>query len=287
MAQLIIETITRVAGDERNLEITQGFGINWALTIQGVSHPFSRAGGKHAAAFRYVGNNIPLEVRGTYAFPAGPANYRLRGTGPQNFQITSQNLSVTGTSTGDAVDFTFVGFSHQGGVPGSPFKVDGNWTWTILRATDDSPMAPTATTPLEIYFMFGNHNVPYLWNRRYILELISPLFPTYQDVANQPWANLEGNIIRNAVRQLWNHGGQRLFYDSTYVSGGATAHLTRFNFNLETIMTRTVNTCNCYDLAALVKVALGSFGLKPDPLHPGNNIPVSGPSPKKRAMLTI
>ncbi|KAL2024323.1 hypothetical protein VTK56DRAFT_8805 [Thermocarpiscus australiensis] len=275
MSRLDIRQITRISPDPRNLEIREGYGIPARFTVPfPQNHIFSAADPDHPTAFLYDPARVPLLVRGAYVFAAGRASYRLRGTGPGNFQITSQAFDVTGTGAGPAVEFTAGPFSHQGGAPGSPFKLQGDWTWSILRAADDGVVTTSVATPLEIYFMFGNPALPGLWPGIYLLDLIRLAFPDYQTVAGQPWANVEGIVIRDAVRRLWGLGGEQMHYDSRYRDGGSTQHLLGTEFNVGTFMTRARNTCNCHDLAALVKVTLGSLGTKPDPLHPGAEVPV-------------
>lgn len=231
MAQLVIREITRINLDVKNLEIRQGFGNNKRFTIAG-NHIFSAADPNHPAAFLYDPNHIPLSVEGSYVFGAVGASYRLRGSGPNGFVITSQSFNVPANPSGrDAFIFTATVFSHQDGVPGSPFKLRGDFTWSILRETNAEVIATSGPTHLELYFMFGEHALPYSWPGIYLLDLIDLSFPDYAAVRNQPWANLEGTIIRNAVRRLWGLGGRQLFYDSTYRTGGASQYLLGTEFN--------------------------------------------------------
>ncbi|KAK0718566.1 hypothetical protein B0T26DRAFT_752477 [Lasiosphaeria miniovina] len=283
MAAVQITGITRVNGDANNYDIRQGFGAAETFTVRNDDAIFNTADAVPAppteaarpAAFLFAAANIPLTVNGTYGFPVGLAAYRLRGDGPGGFQITSQNFNATGVAGGAAVPFTATVFSHAGPQPASPFKVAGDWTWTILPAAGGGGIATSAGTRLEVYFMLGDHDVPFPFAATQILELIRLSFPTYGTIAGQPWANIEGPLIWEITQRLWLLGRPGLFYDSTFATGGAAQHLLGTNFNLETMVSTVgVRTCNCYDLASLVKLALGSLGKKPDPANNGAEIPV-------------
>ncbi|KAK3375555.1 hypothetical protein B0T24DRAFT_676485 [Lasiosphaeria ovina] len=283
MAAYTITSISRVTNDDLNTDIRVGFGDANApgggmrMTVRD-DHIYSAADPVHPAAFMYAANHIPLVVSGSHLFPAGVAAYRVRGTGPNNFTITTQPFNVTGVA-GTAVNFGASVFSNAGGAPGSPFKVVGNWTWSILNGTTGAVIATSAATPLELYFFFGDHCLPYIYSQTHFLELIRLSIPTYDIVAGQAWAAIELTIIWNAVVNLWNHGGAALCYDSRFRKGGVAEHLRRNNFNLGSIMTRSVATCNCFDLAALAKLTLLSLGRNTngEPMIAGTALQVDRP----------
>lgn len=286
MAQLVIASITRIKNDDANFDVRQGFGGNEQHTVRPNDVIFDSAElvpapateGSHPTAFRFIANHIPLSVTGTYGFPVGPGTYRLRGNGPGNFQIFSESFNVTGNPGGAAVGFTATLFSNQNLNPGSPFKVAGDWTWTLLPVGNINGVANSGATRLELYFLFGSHALPYVWTDHF-LELIRLSFPDYVTVAGVTWDNLEDRIISDIATRLWKLGGPGLRYDSRSDVGGTAQCLLGSNFDLGNMILQTVNFCNCYDLASLVKLALNSLGNKPDPNNANGEIPVSIPMP--------
>ncbi|KAK3373100.1 hypothetical protein B0T24DRAFT_702497 [Lasiosphaeria ovina] len=273
MATFTVTDIFRVHGDANNYNIRQGFGPAHANTVvndaifdrtEPVPGPVDQ--GQHPVAFRFDANHIPLTVRGTCDFPVAAANYRLRCTGPGNFQITSQ--SFNSGPGGANVVFTATVFSNGALNPLSPFKVAGNWQWTMLRAADNSTLAIAPTTRLEIYFLLGPHSHPGIFATTFFLELLRLSAPDYVTLAGLAAGALEARIIHDIATRLWNTGvnGTPLYYDCRRGYGGASQHiLNGTEFNLETVITKPPHrcTCNCYDLACLVKLTVDSLGQRP------------------------
>ena len=276
---LTINSIIRTLDDNTTQYIRQGFGVNERLSNHEVyrntdANSLTPTEASRPAAFKLDINHIPLQLTCEFAFPVGQANYFVRGDGPEGFRIDSQTFAVTGNADGTASTFTTPVFGNQHLVVGSPFRVAGDWTFTLVAAANNTEIAASMNIRLEVYFFFGDTATPYAFNDHFI-ELIRLTIPSYGSVAGRTWAQVENDVVWNIVVNLWTLGGPGLFYDARRGIGGAAQHLNESNLDLETIFAGTKQYCNCYDLAALVKVACGSVGFRPSVTEPGLEVPVS------------
>ncbi|KAK3366270.1 hypothetical protein B0T24DRAFT_711813 [Lasiosphaeria ovina] len=230
------------------------------------------------AIFLYDAQDVPLKVSGTFNFPAGKSSYRLVGN-CATFQITSKPFEITGTGAAHA--FTAMHFSDAGPTPHSPFKVEGDWHWTVMKdgipGTAASAISSPATTTLELYFSLGDDGTPFGIFGQFFYELISISFPDYHTVAGQTWAAVEGGIIARIVSTLWTRRlydlHNTMIYDCRFHGGGMAMHLHNATLNLAGIFSPGHLTVNCFDLAALTLVTLQSLGKRPG-TTPGFQVPM-------------
>ncbi|KAK0712756.1 hypothetical protein B0T26DRAFT_873085 [Lasiosphaeria miniovina] len=271
----VITRIRRV-NSEHDLDLRERFGRDQRWTLPEDQTIWSgRREKNYPAIFLWNKNDIPLTVTGEFAFPItqDKTNYRLRGS-LGSFSIYSSSISIKGT--GSALEFTATGFSHMGATIDSPFKVQGDWLWTVLddaRTTNISPNA--GKIPLELYFSLGDDATAYGHPGVFFLELVRISFPPYESIAGKTWAALEEDIIFGVVKGLWNLGSgytsdRPLYYDSRWAKGGVSKHLRHGSLNLESIFLKRQRCVNCFDLAALAMVTLQSLGKRPGNPHPVN-----------------
>ncbi|KAK0717613.1 hypothetical protein B0T26DRAFT_872039 [Lasiosphaeria miniovina] len=273
MANITITRITRTNGNVNNYNIIEGFGIAAAHTVLAdaifsdtEAVPAAATEGRHPAAFRYDRNGIPLIVTGSRgAYFAG--QYRLKGTGPGNFQIISQPFALAPGPGPGAGEFTADGFTSVLD-PLGPFRLAGNWQWAMVRATDGSNFANGPATRLEIYFLFGPHTIPTFAGIDFPLSLLRLAFPEYATHAGLNAAALQARVITDITTRMWDTGMDPvapLRYDCRERHGGQSVHALALDFNLETITTRPNGrtTCNCCDLACWVKLTIDCLGEGP------------------------
>ncbi|KAK0722450.1 hypothetical protein B0T26DRAFT_219225 [Lasiosphaeria miniovina] len=303
MSTLKITKITRVRGDLKNLEIREGWNMprptidtDEVLYIPGTEATATL--GK-PAAFRFDRRDIPIEVTATYTlpFPAAPAaptpaaapKYRLVGTQwsltnrapiDNGFEIISGPFTPGAPSGASGTTFTASKFVVGSTVrdPGAPFKVDSVFQWYIVRDDTAHTLLGASKgaggiksqTYLELYFMFGpTHNLPYYYDSEFFLDLNRLAYLDFAKVAGKTWAEVEGDVLFNVVNKLWKLGDRGkpdmlpLFYDSRVGEGGRPHHLRGHTIVMSTFFTRSIKYVNCFDLAAVLKVALLSLGTKP------------------------
>ncbi|KAK3369522.1 hypothetical protein B0T24DRAFT_668959 [Lasiosphaeria ovina] len=273
MANFTITNITRTNGHVNNYNVIEGFGVAAAHTVLNdaifdvaEAVPATATEGRHPAAFRYDPNDIPLVVTGSRgAHSAG--QYRLRGTGPGNFQIISQPFALAPGPGPGAGGFTADDFTSVLN-PLGPFRLAGDWQWVMVRAADSSNFANGPATRLEIYFLFGPHTIPTFAGINFPLSLLRLAFPEYATLAGLNAAALQARIITDITNRLWATGmdpGAPMWYDCREAHGGQNVHAIGLDFNLETIITRPIGqtTCNCYDLACWVKLTIDCLGEGP------------------------
>ncbi|KAJ7229978.1 hypothetical protein GGX14DRAFT_553476 [Mycena pura] len=211
-------------------------------------------------------------------FPNGTQRYYLVGSGPGigNLSIRSADFAIPGGVPGpNAAALEATQFTYPNPLPvNSPFRVTGDWTWTIHR-TNDNALVATAGNPtrLELYFFLSDTTS----NGDHLLDFLRLAVPEYPVIANQQWSAVQQVVIGQIVVSLWGLGGLRnapgqqfiqcgRVYDNRRDAGGAAHHLTgaggQFEFNVQSFMEVNQNMIlvNCEDLAALVLVAFRALG---------------------------
>ncbi|KAK0717973.1 hypothetical protein B0T26DRAFT_751960 [Lasiosphaeria miniovina] len=277
---LSILKIGRIPGHDNNYKIGKDFKDRMTQTVVGnLIHDHNSANQVNPCAFLYEGKDIPLVVTFKYAFkksdPPKKETYRLKGTqaGSGGFEIISAPFYVENPTDAaiSAVATTFEDFHNTEKAPGSPFRAEGIFKWTLLHNDDKhTPVehAGTATTSLDFFFMFGPHKVLYDDDHEYHLELIRLVYPEYASVAGKKWSEVEADIIKAAVVNLWKFGANKgsdkaLYYDSRGGGlGGIPHHLLGSSLKLSTFFLREKEMVNCFDLAAVLRSMLDSLGRK-------------------------
>lgn len=300
MSTLKITKATRVRGDIKNLEIREGWDspkptidTDEVLYIPGTE---TTANLGRPAAFLFDRRDIPIEATATYTppFPAAPAapaaapKYRLVGTqwsltdkAPINngFEIISSPFTPGASSGTSGTAFTANKFVVGSTVrdPGAPFKADSVFQWyiarddaahTLLDASKEGGIR--SQTHLELYFVFGpTHHLPYYYDNEFFLDLNRLAYLDFAKVAGKTWAEVEGDVLFNVVNKLWKLGDRGkpgtspLFYDPRLGVGGMPHHLSGATIVLSSFFSRSKKYVKCFDLAAVLKVALLSLGTKP------------------------
>ncbi|KAK3376851.1 hypothetical protein B0T24DRAFT_592487 [Lasiosphaeria ovina] len=248
------------------------------------------------AVFSYSANNpiVPLKVTATYNFGAGApvaahgkdaestTRYCLVGTqtsvisGGRNansqavtdgFEMMSDPFEApagTGISTFTAERFHVTNDGPRR--PGCPFKLHGILSWKLVLADGSHGLVKESHNQLtvEFYFTFGSrHNLPYEYTNEFFLPLNRLAYPAYHEVKGRAWDALESSVVRGIVERLWRRGSRSepkpMYYDAR-INGGQPHIVEGKVVHLERFFERTTKMVNCFDLAAVLKLALLSLG---------------------------
>ncbi|KAL9623680.1 MAG: hypothetical protein Q9160_002136 [Pyrenula sp. 1 TL-2023] len=291
MAQtLIVTNISKTVPHSAN-QIIQSVG---RLPPHQSKTIYEENGSARPTAFRIVHSRnmpnrvcVPLTFAGQLTSPAPQGRYYVTGTQVAgNFRLTSYPFELkeddkkddNGDETESAAKTTttITSFETPNGpeLPpisnfkeglfycdglnvDCPFKVTGDWTWSLHRFDDNFEVAMSNGIALEIYFFLGPTAFPPPWPGTHVLELIRLTVPDYGVVAGLAWDQVESRVVKLIVSRLWDLGGMDLRYD---IESGSPKYLKGNTFLLGAMLRREHNQCNCFDLAAFVYTAFKSLG---------------------------
>lgn len=245
---------------------------------------YDNNGSVHPTAFKIVHDEkkpsricVPLTITGQMTSPVPEGTHYVIGT-PEvdDFRLTSHPFNLNGDNEGEETATTSFQtpdipagsptpnrrscmFYCEGLDVHCPFKVTGSWIWKLYRSDDNSEVAVSNPTKLDMYFFLGSTALP--GPNIHVQELIHLTIPDYGIVTGKSWDQVESRLVTHISRNLWRPGGVHQQYD---IENGEAQYLKGNTFQLGAMLRREHNRCNCFDLAAFVYTAFKSLGRKAD-----------------------